>query len=130
MNEIEKQVHHKFKIFSGSLGKDKSLGPLADEVAHFVVEHRVAAKSIGIEYLESIRRLIITVGYRDDETPYPIKLISVSLGKVGDLVARNEFDQLERAISEASAKLDKIICHELYITDDHEFLMVFMTHES
>ena len=128
MSDIEKQEHHHFKIFSGTLGEDNSLGALAEEVASFVAGEKVAAKSIGVEYLEAAKRLIITLGYRKDEEFYPIKLTSVGLGKVEDLATRDDFSQLERAISEASKKVERIICHELYITDGHEFLMVFMTH--
>ena len=130
MSEIEKQVHNKFKIFSGTLGADKNLGPLADEVARFVDEGKVAAKSIGVEYLESAGRLIITLGYRDDEEYYPIKLTSVSLGKTESLSEKSDFADLEQSIADASAKVGNIICHELYITEDNEFLMVFMTHQA
>jgi hypothetical protein len=34
---------------------------------------------------------------------------------------------LEQAMSEAAQKQTNIICHELYVTDDREFLMIFMT---
>ena len=129
MSDIEKQEHQHFKIFSGTLGEKNSLGPLAEEVANFVASEKVAAKSIGVEYLEAAKRLIITLGYRDGEEFYPVKLTSVVLGKVENLATRNDFSELELAISEASQKLERIICHELYITEDNEFLMVFMTHE-
>ena len=33
-------------------------------------------------------------------------------------------------MAEASAKYPNIICHELYMTDERDFMMVFMTHES
>lgn len=128
MSDIEKQEHHHFKIFSGTLDKNDSLGRLADEVASFVAEQKVAAKSIGVEYLETTKRLIITLGYRTDEEFYPVRLTSVSLGKIEDLARRDDFSQLEMAIREASKKVDRIICHELYITEEHEFLMVFMSH--
>ena len=129
MSDIEKQEHQRFKIFSGALGEKNSLGPLAEEVASFVASEKVAAKSIGVEYLEATKRLIITLGYREREEFYPVKLTSVGLGKVVDLATRNDFSELERAISEASHKMERIICHELYITEDNEFLIVFMTHE-
>lgn len=130
MSEIEKQEHHHFKIFSGTLGENNSLGTLGEEVASFVAGQRVAAKSIGVEYLETAKRLIITLGYRTDEEFYPVKLTSVGLGKIENLATQDDFSQLERAISEASRKMKRIICHELYITEGHEFLMVFMTHEA
>jgi len=128
MSQIASQVHNKFKIFAGELDANNQLGALAEEVAAFAREQKIAAKSIGVEYLESAKRLIITLGYRDDEESYPIKLHGVSLGKIN--VTSNDFSTLEAAMAAASARLNNIICHELYVTDDNDFLMVFMTHEA
>lgn len=128
MSQIASQVHNKFKVFAGDLQADKTIGGLADTVAAFAAENKIAAKSIGVEYLESAKRLIITLGYRDDEEAYPIKLHSLSLGKVD--ASSGDFSALEQAMAEASAKLSKVICHELYVTDEHDFLMIFMTHEA
>ena len=128
MSQIASQVHNKFKVFSGDLQPDKTIGELAETVAAFASDHKIAAKSIGVEYLESAKRLIITLGYRDDEEAYPIKLHSVSLGKVD--AASGDFSALEQAMAEASAKLSNVICHELYVTAEQDFLMIFMTHDS
>ena len=125
MSQIAEQVHGKFKVFAGQLEADKSIGALAGEVAKFASDNRVAAKSIGVEYLESVGRLIVTLGYRDDEEAYPIALHTESLGTVDSL--GGDFTALEEAMSRASSKHANIICHELYVTDDHEFLMIFMT---
>ena len=127
MGQIAGQVHGKFKVFAGPLHTDNTIGPLAEEVSRFVAESRAAAKSIGVEYLESADRLVITLGYRDDEEGYPVKLSSVSLGKIEAL--GSDFADLERRMSEASARFTNIICHELYVTEDHDFMMIFMTHE-
>jgi hypothetical protein len=126
MGQIAGQVHGKFKVFAGPLHTDNTIGPLAEEVSRFVRESRAAAKSIGVEYLESADRLVITLGYRDDEEGYPVKLSSVSLGKIEAL--GSDFADLERRMSEASAQFTNIICHELYVTEDHDFMMIFMTH--
>ena len=125
---VKSQVHDKFKVFVGELGPDKTIGKLADEVAAFASKSQIAAKSIGVEYLESAGRLLITLGYRDDAESYPIKLHSVSLGTI-DPTAK-DFGPLEKAMSEASAKYRNIICHELYLTSQRDFMMVFMTHEA
>src|SRR5437868_9418726 len=113
MSQIANQVHNKFKVFAGKLAADRTLGPLANEVANFARATGVAAKSIGVEYLESADRLIITLGYRDDEPGYPIKLNCVSLGKIDAL--GNDFAALEQKMREASARQGNIICHELYV---------------
>src|SRR5262245_23691009 len=128
MSQIADQVHSKFKVFAGQLDANKTLGSLADDVANFVRESKVAPKSIGVEYLESVGKLIITLGYRDDEPGYPVRLNCVSLGKVSNL--SGDFAELEAAMMAAGQKQTNIICHELYVTEDREFLMVFMTHQA
>jgi hypothetical protein len=124
---IKAQVHDKFKVFTGALAKDKTIGKLADEVAAFAKHSRAAAKSIGVEYVESAGLLLLTLGYRDDEEPYPIKLHSVPLGKIDAMAG--DFSKLEDAMAKASGKIRNIICHELYLAGDGDFVMVFMTHE-
>ena len=125
---IAAQVHDKFKIFVGELAPDKGIGRLADEVAGFAQQAGIAAKSIGVEYIESAGRLLITLGYRDDAPGYPIRLHSVPLGKV-DTMAK-DFSALEAAMAEAANRYANIICHELYLTGEGDFVMVFMTHEA
>ena len=125
MSQIANQVHSRFKVFAGELDANKTIGLLADQITSFVREAKVAAKSIGVEYIESAGRLIITLGYRDDEPWYPVAVNCVSLGKIDAM--GNDFAVLEQAMSEAALKQSNIICHELYVTDDREFLMIFMT---
>jgi hypothetical protein len=127
MSQIDSQTHGKFKVFAGKLGADNNLGELADQVSTFASANRIAAKSIGVEYLESAESLIITLGYRDDEEHYPIRLETVSLGQMSEL--GQDFSALEQKMSEASRSVENIICHELFVTDDKDFLMVFMTHQ-
>lgn len=127
-HHITKQVHDKFKIFSGELAPDGTIGKLADEVAAFARKSKIAAKSIGIAYLEPSKRLVITLGYRDDETPYPVKLHCIPLGKVE--VESGNFSGLEKKIATASAKKRDIICHELYVTGGNDFTLVVMTHKA
>src|SRR5215469_16075280 len=123
---IKAQVHDKFKIFVGELAPDRTIGKLADEVALFASKSQIAAKSIGVEYVESSGQLLITLGYRDDAESYPIQLHSVGLGKVDGLA--KDFSALEKAMAAAAAKHRNVICHELYVTGDGDFFLVLMTH--
>ncbi|MEW6212457.1 MAG: hypothetical protein AB1631_29295 [Acidobacteriota bacterium] len=128
MSQIAEQVHSKFKVFAGQLQQDKTIGPLADEIERFVSSTAIAPKSIGVEYLESAQRLIITLGYRDDEPGYGVKINCVSLGKIDSFAS--DFSALESAMAGASQTQRNIICHELYVTEDHDLLMIFMTHQA
>lgn len=127
-HHIAKQVHDKFKIFSGELASDGSIGKLADEVAAFAKKSNIAPKSIGVAYLEHGKRLVITLGYVEDDAPYPIKLHCIRLGKIE--VKAGDFSTLEKKISAASAKHRNIICHELYVTGENDFTLVVMTHQA
>ncbi len=122
MADVTAQVHDKFKVFTGTPG-DGDLGPLAGQVEQFVREQRVAPKSIGVEFLERARKLVLTVGYRDDEPPYEVRLTSRSLGTVDSL---DDLTGLERRMSEVAGELNGVLCHELFVTDEDEFVMVFM----
>jgi hypothetical protein len=125
-NEIAYQEHSKFKVFAGALTKSKSIGVLANKVAKFAEEQQIAAKSIGVEYLESSGQLLITLGYRNDEPYYPIQLHCTRLGKID--VLGGDYARLEQAMEKAAQKFSNIICHELYATDEHDLLMIVMTH--
>lgn len=129
MNAVKDQIHGKFKLFTGELGADLSLGALGAEVEAFVTKTKCAPKSIGVEYLEGQRRIVVSLGYREGEGSYAIRLRSVSLGTAATLDAP-ELARLEKAMGEAAEKLDGILCHELFVTEKREFVMVFMTHHA
>jgi hypothetical protein len=127
-HHIHRQVHDKFKIFSGDLAADGTIGKLADEVSVWVNKSKVAPKSIGVAYLEHGKRLVLTLGYIEDGEPYGVKLHSLRLGKFD--VKDNDFRALEEKMAHAGAKHSNIICHELYVTGDNDFTVVVMTHEA
>ena len=129
MSSAKDQVHGKFKLFTGELGADLSLGKLAGEVEDFVTKTKCAPKSIGVEYLEGERRIVVSLGYREGEPSYKIKLRSASLGTATALGAP-ELARLEKAMAAAADKQPQgegLICHELFVTEKREFVMVFMT---
>jgi hypothetical protein len=66
-------------------GADGGVAALAPQLEQFVQERGVAAKSIGVEFLESARKLVLTLGYREDEEGYPVRLTSRSVGRVDSL---------------------------------------------
>lgn len=123
---IKDQVHTRFKLFVAPLAADHGIGPLADEVAAWVRAAGVAPKSIGVEFIESLGKLALTLGYRDDEPGYEVSLRTVNLGRIEGFSA-DHLEELESAMSGAAATQSGIICHELYVTADHQFVMVFMT---
>ena len=126
MSTIHDQVHARFKLFAGTLEAGNSLATLAAAVEGFAASSNVAPKSIGVEYLEHSKRVLISLGYRDDEPAYAIRLHTVSLGRASALDA-GELQRIEERMAVEAAKLSHVICHELFVTEHDEFLMVFMT---
>jgi hypothetical protein len=129
MSEIAGQVHGKFKVFNGTLAPDGTLGALGSQVENWVASAKVAPKSIGVEFIESAGSLLLSVGYRDDEPGYPIKLSAVRIGTIESTDAAG-LAAIEKSMVGASAKVSNIICHELYVTAKNELLMVFMSHQA
>jgi len=127
MSNIAEQVHGKFKVFTGKLAADGSLGTLGTEVESWAAAAKVAPKSIGVEFIESSGSLLLSVGYRDDEPGYPVKLSAVRIGKIESTDAAG-LGLIERQMASASSKVSNIICHELYVTAQNDLLMVFMSH--
>jgi hypothetical protein len=126
MSEMQQQVHGQFKIFAGPLAPDGSLGSLGDQLSTFVSERKVSAKSIGVEYVESAKRLVLTLGYREGSEWSPVTIQHLALGRVTGLVDRTDFSGLERALAAAADSIKGIICHEVYVTEDQEFHVIFM----
>lgn len=120
---VQEQVHAKFKVFTSTSNTDAAIDGVFSEVESFVRDRQVAPKSIGVEYLEAAGRLVFTLGYREDEAPYGIRITRQSLGKVDSL---DDLSGLESRMAGAAANLANVICHELFITADGEFVMVFM----
>ena len=127
MSTIGDQVHTKFKLFAGELDSSGTIGKIAGEVSAWAKGAKVAPKSIGIEFLERSHKIILSVGYRDDEAPYGIELKSQKIAKIGSLDASN-LASLEKAMGDAAAKDKRVICHELYVTDNDDMFVVTMSH--
>ncbi len=117
------QRHTRFKAFTGELAEDKALGSITADIERFVREAKVSPKSIGVEYLEGARKIVMTLGYRDDQPAQDVRVSCVKLGKM-DLV--NDLAGLEQAMTRAAEAQGDVICHELYITEDGQFFMVFL----
>jgi hypothetical protein len=126
---IADQVHNKFKLFAGSLDADGSITTLAGQASSWANGAKVAPKSIGVEYLESSKKILLTIGYRDDEAAYPIQLSNVPITRLGALDGA-DVSRVEGEMEKASARLRNIICHELYVTETGDLTMVFMTHQA
>jgi hypothetical protein len=124
---IDAQVHNKFKLFVGEVDGDGSVSTLAKKVEAWANHAKVAAKSIGIEYLEHSKQVLLTIGYRDDEPGYGVKLSSVKVGRLGKL-DEADIKRLEGEMERVTDKVSRIICHELYVTENNDFSMVFMSH--
>lgn len=119
------QIHDKFKVFVGAVTTSGGIDAVAAALESFVRDARIAPKSIGVEYLEGAKKLVVSLGYRDDEAPYAVKLETLPLGKLGALDAA-DVTRLETEMASATARVQSIICHELFVTETGDCRMVVM----
>lgn len=124
---IAAQVHAHFKVFAGKAGRGNPIAAVAKKAEEFVAREKVAPKSIGVEYLEASREVILTLGYRRDVKPYEITLVAIPLGKLTD-TKKATLDVLAEDMGKAAARLSRVICHELIVTETGDFIMVVMSH--
>ncbi len=124
---VKAQVHESFKLFAGKLDAAGHIGDLAKQVTAWAASAKVAPKSIGIEFVEHSKQVILSVGYRSDEAGYGITLASSKIGKI-DKLDQAELTKLEGALGKAAGAQQNVICHELYVTDANELYMVTMSH--
>lgn len=114
-------AHSQFKVFI-STPIDGVLDPaVAAEVSAFVEANKVAAKSVGIEYLEQADKLVLSLGYSTEEVHTPVKLTCVSLGRLP-----LEAEPIEKAMAVAAEVTQNVICHEFYV-DDAEFYVILLS---
>lgn len=114
----------KFKLFIGDVGSRTELGFLIREVEDFVRKNPCAPKSFGVEYLEGAKRLLFSLGYRDDEPPYGITVSTIPLGRIGDLET-DDVTRLETRLAEGLTAIKNAIGHELFVSHG-ECTMVLM----
>jgi len=118
---IQEQVHEKFKVFVGS-----SVDELNDQISAFTTGGHVAAKSIGVEYLESAGKLVLSLGYQDGNG-YRSHLTWQSVGAF-DPGSSASCDQLADALTKAAGSAGNVICHELFVTGSGEATAVFLAY--
>jgi len=115
--------HSQFKVFNGSL---ESFDAIKGEIETFVAHHKISARSIGIEFIEHNKEILVSLGYSKGDHHAPISITPVNFGKVN----LHDKADLEKKMTEAAEKQKNVICHELFVTDKDELLMVFMSHKN
>jgi len=122
---IKHQVHSKFKVFIPEAGitNKEAVRRLESMVEGYAHASKVAIKSVGIEYIDAQKQVVLSLGYRDDEPGYPVKLTSVSLGKLG-----LKPDEIAAAMEKAAVAVENVVCHEFFVDGDGEYVMVLLSH--
>jgi hypothetical protein len=116
---VQHQVHNKFKVFVG-----KSLAEIGEKVSAFTKDGNVAAKSIGVDFIEHADEFLVSLGYAEGQGGYPVKITSVVAGA---LPKGSHAEELEKKLESAAAGAGEVICHELYVDGDSVAHLVFMS---
>jgi len=112
--------HSNFKLFVEDF-KDGNF-PM-NRVKDFINREDVVPKSIGIEFLESNSKVVISVGHTiENEVDASYELTLVNLGKLD----ANNLEALELIMNQESSKLNGIICHEFFVSKESEVYSLFL----
>lgn len=112
--------HSNFKLFVEDF-KDGNF-PM-NRVKDFINGEGVVPKSIGIEFLESSSKVIISVGHEiENGINSEHELTLVNLGNL-DV---NNLEALESTMNQEASKLNGIICHEFFVSKENEVYSLFL----
>ncbi len=118
------QVHDKFKLFVGALDDAGHITEVAKQVHDWAAKDKVAVKSVGAAVAKG--KLMLTIGYRDDEEPYEVELHSSKIGRVGPLDS-DEQNRFTRAIESGGMNWPPVLGHTLYVTKDGDLYLVVLS---
>lgn len=123
---IKSQVHSRFAIFVGTPSLTGIVpATLSLAVSDFAAQNKdVAIKSVGIEFVEGSKQLVLSLGYAEGQPGYPVRLQCVPIGK---------FDKIDpaaiaSAMEKAASGIGDVICHEFYVWENNEFFLVLLVH--
>lgn len=123
------QVHSKFKVFVVTPDKNSLKIPsdLHLTMNGFIALNKVAVKSVGVEYVEAIDKIVISLGYTEGQESYPIVLQSILLGQLAMKEGQNLAEELEVALTKAAeTQDDSVICHEFYVDKNGNYVALFL----
>jgi len=118
------QVHDRFKLFIGALDDAGHITDLANVIREWVAKDKVAVKSVGAAV--SNGKLMLTIGFRDDEPTYEVELHSSKIGRVGALDA-DEISRFTRAIESGGMNWPPVIGHSLYVTKNNDLYLAMLS---
>lgn len=123
------QVHSKFKVFVVTPDKNSLKIPsdLHLTMNGFIALNKVAVKSVGVEYVEAIDKIVISLGYTEGQESYPIVLQSILLGQLAMKEGQSLAEELEVALTKAAeTQDDSVICHEFYVDKNGNYVALFL----
>jgi len=118
------QVHDKFKLFTGVLDDAGHIKDVAALVHEWAKKDKIAVKSVGAAVAAG--KLMLTIGYRDDEEPYEIELHSSKIGRVGEL-DKDEQQRFTRAIESGGINWPPVLGHTLYMTKQGDLYLIVLS---
>lgn len=125
--------HQKFKFFSFHQTYDVDQ-QISKQVNEWVQTNQVQACSIGVEYVERLNCLLVSLGYlpgirlttpgggQVGSTSFPVELHTVKLGRL----SLGKLDTLEILLEAEAQKFDGVICHEFYVNQLNDVVAVFL----
>ena len=117
---VQLQVHDKFKVFFG-----KSISDINSQLQSITADSSIAAKSIGVEFMEARNQFLVSVGYAEGQPGYPVTLTDTLVGPLPEF--SDGPDQLCSSLEAIADESGDVICNELYVDNAEVVHLVLMT---
>jgi hypothetical protein len=122
---MKHQIHNKFKFFVVEFDGKKLPAAVKKEIVKFANEGKVTPKSIGIEFLESESKLVISLGYAEKKHA---NKFDISIKKIGAFAGVGSIESIEKSMEKVAGKVNGIVCHEFFVANG-EMQAIFLTAE-
>ena len=114
------QVHDKFKVFFG-----KSITDINSQLQSATADGTIAAKSIGVEFMEARNQFLVSIGYAEGQPGYSVTLTDTVVGPLPEF--NDGPDQLCSSLEAIAEENGEVLCHELYVDNAEVVHLVLMS---
>lgn len=114
-------AHKHFKVTIATI-KNGQFDEVSKNELKAFLNQGYSLKSLGVEYIESLGKAVVSIGYSPETSPLHYDLVIEPAG----MLDIHHPEILEKALETAAAKWDDIICHEFFVTEQGAVYATFL----
>lgn len=117
------QVHYQFKIFELDFVDGKISSIDKKLFLSFLNHPKTLIKSVGVEFIESKSKILLSFGYSLRKNANKHDLIFKKVGTYTDIIGLSD---IEEKMGKEATKLNNVICHEFFVDNNLNVFAIFL----